>query len=131
MGLNRGWAVWGHRKILIGHPVAFGLTNSENYCWYAWEKLLPQIKALNSRLFLAPTNLQPGLGSVHNYRNTNKGYVDLTFDKFGLPLWFTEIGLDRTKADLQHRNRAAPRLHRLQQTKSVKTDRMLYVSYIR
>ena len=23
--------------------------------------------------------------------------MDLTFDKFGLPLWFTEIGLDRTK----------------------------------
>jgi hypothetical protein len=86
-----------HRKILMGHPVAFGLTNNKNDCWDAWEKLLPLISALNSRLFLAPQTYNPASDLFHNYRGTNKGYVDLTFDKFGLPLWFTEIGLDRTK----------------------------------
>jgi hypothetical protein len=87
----------GHRKVLIGHPVAFGLTNNENDCWYAWRQLLPQIKALNSRLFLAPQTYNPAADLFHNYRGTNKGYVDLTYDQFKLPLWFTEIGLDRTK----------------------------------
>jgi hypothetical protein len=89
----------GHRKVLIGHPVAFGLTNNENDCWYAWQQLLPRIKALNSRLFLAPQTYNPAADLFHNYRGTNKGYVDLTFDRFGLPIWFTEIGLDRTKPD--------------------------------
>jgi hypothetical protein len=92
MGLNRGAQFGGHRKVLIGHPVAFGLTNNENDCWYAWQQLLPQIKALNSRLFLAPQTYNPAADPFHNY-------VDLTFDRFGLPIWFTEIGLDRTKPD--------------------------------
>ena len=89
----------GYRKVLIGHPVAFGLTNNENDCWYAWQQLLPQIKALNSRLFLAPQTYNPAADLFHNYRGTNKGYVDLTYDQFKLPIWFTEIGLDRTKPD--------------------------------
>src|SRR5204862_2807364 len=29
--------------------------------------------------------------------NAGKGWVDLTFDKYRLPIWFTEIGQDRTK----------------------------------
>jgi hypothetical protein len=87
----------GHRKVRIGHPVAFGTTNNQNDCWYAWEQLLPQIKRLNSRLFLAPQTYNPAADLFHNYRGSNKGYVDLTFDRFGLPLWFTEIGQDRTK----------------------------------
>ena len=34
----------GHRKILIGHPVAFGLTNNENDCWDAWHDFCPRSK---------------------------------------------------------------------------------------
>lgn len=86
-----------HRKIMIGHPVAFGLTNNENDCWYVWKQLLPQISALNSRLFLAPQTYNPASDLFNNYRNNGKGYVDLTYDEFKLPIWFTEIGLDRTK----------------------------------
>lgn len=87
----------GHRQVPIGHPVAFGLTNNENDCWYIWQQLLPQIKALNSRLFLAPQTYNPAVDLFQNYRNTNKGYVDLTYDQFKLPILFTEIGLDRLK----------------------------------
>jgi len=87
----------GHRKVPIGHPVAFGLTNSQNDCWYAWQQLLPQISAMNSRLFLAPQTYNPATDLFDNYRGTGKGYVDLTYDQFKLPIWFTEIGLDRTK----------------------------------
>jgi hypothetical protein len=87
----------GHRKVLIGHPVAFGLTNNQNDCWYIWQQLLPKISAMNSRLFLAPQTYNPAADLFHDYRGTGKGYVDLTYDQFKLPLWFTEIGLDRTK----------------------------------
>ena len=85
----------GHRKIPIGHPVAFGLTNNQNDCWYAWQQLLPQISAMSSRLFLAPQTYNPAQDLFHNYRSTGKGYVDLTYDEFKLPIWFTEIGLNR------------------------------------
>jgi len=86
----------GHRKVQIGHPVAFGLTNNENDCWYVWRQLLPQIKALNSRLFLAPQTYNPAVDLFHDYRGARKGYVDLTYDEFKLPIWFTELGRDRT-----------------------------------
>jgi hypothetical protein len=77
----------GHRKVPIGHPVAFGLTNNQNDCWYIWEQLLPQISAMNSRLFLAPQTYNPAADLFHNYRGTGKGYVDLTYDQFKLPIW--------------------------------------------
>jgi hypothetical protein len=89
----------GHREVLIGHPVAFGLEHNENDCWYAWQQLLPQISALNSRLFLAPQTYNPAADLFSNYRSTGKGYVELTYDQFKLPIWFTEIGQDRTKPD--------------------------------
>jgi hypothetical protein len=89
----------GHRKVLIGHPVAFGLTNNENDCWYVWQQLLPKISAMNSRLFLAPQTYNPARDLFQDYRGTGRGYVDLTFDRFGFPIWFTEIGLDRMKPD--------------------------------
>lgn len=89
----------GHRKVPIGHPVAFGLTNNENDCWYVWQQLLPQISAINSRLFLAPQTYNPASDLFKNYRGTGQGYVDLTYNQFKLPIWFTEIGLDRTKSN--------------------------------
>ena len=85
-----------HRKILMGHPVAFGLTNNKNDCWDAWEKLLPLISALNSRLFLAPQTYNPASDLFHNYRGTNKGYVDLTSINSGCRSGSRD-GLDRTK----------------------------------
>jgi Glucanosyltransferase len=89
----------GHRKVQIGHPVAFGVINNEYDCWYVWKQLIPQISAMNSRLFLAPQTYNPATDLFHNYQGTGRGYVDLTYDQFKLPLWFTEIGLDRTKPD--------------------------------
>jgi hypothetical protein len=86
----------GYRQVLIGHPVSFAQQQGRPPCWYAWDQLLPQLTALKSRLFLAP--------QTYNYADylfqndgSGKGWVDRTYDQYQTPIWFTEIGQDRTK----------------------------------
>ena len=91
-----------HRKLPIGHPLAFGAENGKLPCWSRWDKLLPLLNdRVKSRLFLAPNCYNDAHYLFRDVGgpppNAGKGWVDLTFDKYRLPIWFTEIGQDRTK----------------------------------
>ena len=86
-----------HRKVPIGHPVSFAMQNNRPPCWYAWDQLLPELApVLNSRLFLAPQTYNSADYLLQN-DGSGAGWVDRTYNQFNLPIWFTEIGQDRTK----------------------------------
>jgi hypothetical protein len=87
-----------HRKVLIGHPVSFAMQNDRPPCWYVWDQLIPKLGGLRSRLFLAPQTYNH---ADYLFKNgvSGKGWVDQTYDQYKLPIWFTEIGQDRTQPD--------------------------------
>jgi hypothetical protein len=87
-----------HRKLPIGHPVSFAMQNGRPPCWYAWDQLIPQLSGLNSRLFLAPQTYNSADYLFQN-DGSGAGWVDRTYNQYNLPIWFTEIGQDRTKPD--------------------------------
>ncbi len=95
-----------HRKVRLGHPLAFVMQGGLLPCWGYWNELLPLIRAqVGERLFLAPQTYND---AKYLFRNADghqdadgHGWTQLTYKEYGLPIWFTEIGQDRTKADFE------------------------------
>jgi len=88
----------GHRAVLLGHPVSFSQQGGRPPCWHAWDQLLPPLAAIQSRLFLAPQTYNHADYLFQN-DGAGAGWVDRTWNQYQLPIWFTEIGQDRTKPD--------------------------------
>lgn len=86
----------GRRPLPIGHPVSFAMEQGRPPCWYKWDQLLPPLAALKSRLFLAPQTYNHADYLFQN-DGSGTGWVDRTYSQYQLPIWFTEIGQDRTK----------------------------------
>jgi hypothetical protein len=86
----------GHRSVPIGHPLSFAKV-SRFPCWDIWDQLLPPLAQYKSRLFLAPQTYNDAAYLFQNAEGSGKGYVDVTYDQYQMPIWFTEIGQDRTK----------------------------------
>ena len=87
-------------KPKIGHPQDFGLYGGEFYPgWNLWTTLLDNqhLGGMRNRLFLATQPQNPADDLFVNFRSTGMGYVQATYNQFGLPLLFTEIGKDRTQ----------------------------------
>jgi hypothetical protein len=88
----------------IGHPVDFGKDPGERFPkWNFWETLLDRthLQHLKNRLFLAPQPQNPGSYLFRDAEGTGRGYVPQTYEKFGVPLLFTELGHNRQEADYQ------------------------------
>jgi hypothetical protein len=89
----------GFRKIRIGHPVDFNPYGGRYPCFGFWDPLLAGLQAIRSRLFLAPQSYNDRFYLFQNAEGSGKGWVDLAWEKYQVPIWFTEIGLDRLKAN--------------------------------
>jgi len=88
----------------IGHPVDFGKAPGERFPqWNFWETLLDRthLQNLKNRLFLSPQPQNDAFYLFENAENSGRGYVQQTFEKFGVPLLFTELGKDRQKPNYQ------------------------------
>ena len=89
-----------HRQLPIGHPLTFGAENGQPPCWYKWDSLVPALKpTMKPRLFLAPQTYNPYKDLFVNFAGRGRGWVDLTYDRYQLPIWFTEIGQNRIVPD--------------------------------
>lgn len=90
-----------YRKLPIGHPVDFNQYGGKYPCWGFWDPLVEALKAdLPQRLFLAPQTYNDAVYLFENAEGSKRGWVDLTYDKYRMPIWFTEIGADRiTRSD--------------------------------
>jgi hypothetical protein len=83
------------RKLPIGHPVDFGKYGGQYPCWGFWDPLLAGLGDIKSRLILCPQPQNDATYLFDNAESSGKGYVDLTYERYGLPLLFTEIGVYR------------------------------------
>jgi hypothetical protein len=90
-----------YRKLPIGHPVDFSLYGGQYPCWGFWDKLLAGLNTggLSQRLFLAPQTYNSASYLFKTVDGNKAGYVDLTWDRYHIPLLFTEIGLGRDKPE--------------------------------
>jgi hypothetical protein len=87
-----------YRPIKIGHPLAFILVK-DYPCWDVWDKLLPPLAAYKSRLFLAPQTYNDANYLFHDAESKGRGYVDVTWEKYQVPILFTEMGRCRVYPD--------------------------------
>jgi hypothetical protein len=89
-------------KPKIGHPQDFGRHDGETYPgWHLWTTLLDDqhLGHMKSRLFLATQPQNPARDLFVNFNGDNMGYVRATYNRFGVPLLFTEIGRSRLDPD--------------------------------
>jgi hypothetical protein len=92
---HRNWL-----NVKIGHPVSFATHNAKFPCFKFWDNLLNQLKDvgtgdLHNRLMLCPQSYNEASYLFDNAENTSKGWVDIAYDKYNLPILFTEIGCSR------------------------------------
>jgi hypothetical protein len=92
----------GFRRVKLGHPVQFAPFGARFPCFGFWNKLVPPLKktpAIASRLFLAPQTYNDAYYLFENAEGSGSGWVDQAWKAYELPIWFTEIGMDRTKSN--------------------------------
>jgi hypothetical protein len=90
----------GFRPIRLGHPVQFNPFGARFPCFGFWNALLPPLMsdpAIARRLFLAPQTYNEAVYLFENAEGSGAGWVDQAWNAYKLPIWFTEIGLSRTK----------------------------------
>lgn len=97
----------GYREVRLGHPVQFTRFKGLLPCFGFWDDLLPPLQSvttrnLNQRLFLAPQTYNLREYLFENAEGLGRGWVDLAYEKYATPIWFTEIGRDRTKPDFHN-----------------------------
>jgi hypothetical protein len=94
----------GFRKVRIGHPISFATAGPGwiGYypCFGYLDKLLPPLKAetmrdLNTRLMICPHTYNEASFLFDSARGAKQGWVDLTYDRYKLPILFCEIGCSR------------------------------------
>jgi hypothetical protein len=96
----------GFRTPPIGHPVDFATYGGQYPAWGFWEPLLNGLagittRNLQSRLILTPNSFNDAFYLFTNAEASGQGYVPLTYQKFGKPLLFTELGRERTDPTYQ------------------------------
>ena len=93
----------GFREVKIGHPVSF-MKQAAYPAWGFWEDLLPDLQSvttrnLKDRLILCPQTYNSGDYLTKNAESSGKGYYDVTWEKFSIPMLVTEIGYSRINSD--------------------------------
>lgn len=87
-------------KLPIGHPVSFAKHNGDYPCFEFWDNLLAELKDvtindLNQRLILCPHTYNEASYLFEDAEGSHRGWVDLAYDKYKLPILFCEIGCSR------------------------------------
>jgi hypothetical protein len=105
---SQGWVahearLFSHaRKVRLGHPVQFDPFGAALPGFGFWDKLLPRLQQggdIKSRLFLAPQTYNNATYLFETVGGGNGGWVDMAWQKYRTPIWFTEIGQSRVMAD--------------------------------
>ena len=99
----------GFRQLKITHPVSFkNLPPPDEFskpwypAWTLWREIIAGVTDVNDRLVLSTNTFNHADYLFENAGGpSGKSYVDLSYEKFKLPLLFTEIGQDRTVPNYQ------------------------------
>lgn len=85
------------KSVPVGVPVTFA-KRSEMPSWQAFDQLVndPRMASYRSRLMLCPQTYNDATYLFVNAEGTGKGWVQQTWERYQLPILFTEIGASRT-----------------------------------
>lgn len=87
------------RPVKLGHPLDFAVTGGEKFpCFGYWKTLVPPLSVnpiIAKRLFLAPQTYNDRDYLFANAEGTGKGWMDHAWERWGVPILFTEIGKER------------------------------------
>jgi hypothetical protein len=90
-------------KPMIGAAVDFGTYGLTNPAWVYFNEFVPTLQPLlGSRMILAPNTTNPAGDLFTNFAGQGKGWVQLTYEKYSVPILFTEISVNRLQADYQN-----------------------------
>lgn len=97
-----------YRKVPIGHPISFA-TNGPGWsgkypCFGYLDELLPPLitnttRDLNKRLMLCPHTYNEASYLYDNAEGSGKGWIELAYDTYNLPILICEIGCSRLTRD--------------------------------
>lgn len=98
-----------YRKVLIGHPISFAMSGpgwSGDYpCFGYLDEIIPpllkeSLRSLNQRLIICPHTYNEASYLYKDAQGSGRGWVDLVYDRYNLPILFCEIGCSRlTRTD--------------------------------
>src|ERR1044072_7923973 len=88
------------RKIKVGHPVSFAIQNNNLPCFTFLDSILPTLQKitdseLDKRLMICPQTFNEASYLFDNAEGTNRGWIDLAYERYNLPILITEIGISR------------------------------------
>jgi hypothetical protein len=93
-----------YRKVRIGHPVSFATSGprweGKYPCFGYLDKIIPSLvrngkRDLNKRLMLCPHPYNEASYLYDNAEESKRGWVDMAYDRYHLPILFCEMGCDR------------------------------------
>ncbi len=91
-----------YRKVMIGHPVSFAKTrwNSVFPCFSYLDDVIPPLirnktRDLNKRLMMCPHTYNESQYLYNNAEESKRGWVDIAYDRYHIPILFCEIGCSR------------------------------------
>jgi hypothetical protein len=87
---------------MIGAAVDFGTYGEKNPSWVYFNEFVPTLlPTLGSRMILAPNTTNPAGDLFTDFAGQGKGWVQLTYEKYSVPILFTEISVNRLQNDYQ------------------------------
>lgn len=98
----------GFREVKIGHPISFAVNGpgwSGTYpCFGYLDEILPSLvkettRNLNKRLMICPHTYNEAFYLYQNAQASGKGWVDLCWQRYQIPILFCEMGYSRLMGD--------------------------------
>ena len=88
------------REVLVGVPVSFQSQNGKPPAWEAFDRLVadPRLSTHRGQLMLNPNTYNDRTYLFVNANGTGRGWVQQTWDRYQLPMLFTEIGQSRASS---------------------------------
>lgn len=126
-----------YRKVAIGHPISFATSGpgwSGRYpCFGYLDQIIPPLikdttRDLNTRLIICPHTYNEASYLYQNAQGRGKGWVDLAYERYNIPILFCEIGCSRlTRSD--YLDVIKNQLNGSSAYYGTHTDRLLGISY--
>ena len=85
-----------NNDIFIGHPVSFATHGGEYPCFNFWDSLIDNLSpSVYTRLILCPHTYNEASYLFDNAQGSGKGWIEIAYDKYKLPILICEIGCSR------------------------------------
>ncbi len=87
------------KSVRVGMPVSFGAMPGQPAAWHSLDLFAnsPKLKRFKDQLMLNPNTYNSREDLFGNPQTNQTGWVQKTYDRYQLPILFTEIGMNRVQ----------------------------------